>query len=53
MIIMSVLPFIVAELLAIHKPILVSHNLEGCDVQIESDCKVVVKALIGISECPC
>ena len=40
-----------AKLLAIEKAILVSYNFMGRSIQIESDCKVAVDTLLGISEC--
>ena len=39
------------QLLAIHKACLVSNNFPGKEIQFESDCKTVVKALLRISVC--
>ena len=42
---------IVAKFLAIQKALFVFHNFMGCDILIESDFKVVMKALLDISTC--
>ena len=41
-----------AELLAIKKACTVSSTFPNKDIQIESDCKVVVESLLGICVCP-